>query len=263
MNAVEHFRDESIPQDWKMKSGKRAAFLIKIVFIYGILMMALLLLVVSQPETLPKDRAIILMGFWVLWIGWIGITGTLMYKLRDTIKRKIAMNPEKWIAKFVLFAVFLLLLEEVFTTRMTNLYWVFGVERGEAFITASDNYFEVVLFHSAIVIWPVFLFWAWWLKKYDFHPNWVFLLYGIYGLFQEMQYGGFQQIMAFGMWIPVYGLMIYLPTYSIPENRGAKRPGIIAYLLTFIFPFLFQLPFVFGVIFYRTAVGHQFPFVVD
>ncbi len=256
MQNHSNFGEESLPLEWKVKSGKRGAFLIKLIFIYGIGMMALLLVAINEPNTNPNDKAIILMGFWGLWVCWIGVTGTLMYKNRDKIKRKINMLPQKWMAKFVVFAVVLLLLEEMFTTSMTNLYWLFGGEYGKAFITASDNYFEVVLLHSAIVLWPAYLFWAWWLKKYDFHPNWVFLIYGCTGLFSEISYGGFQQITALGMWIPVYGLMIYLPAFCVPENRGAKRPKLIHYLLPFILQVVFQLPFVLAVSAFRTAVGH-------
>jgi hypothetical protein len=250
-------------EDWKVKSGKRGAVIIKILLIYGVIMNSLILVFFSSPEANPNDRAIILMGTFALWICWIGICGTIMYKMRDKIKAKMGMNSEKWMLKFVLFALFLLLLEEVFTVTATNLYWLFGAEYGKAFITGSDNYFEVVLLHSAMVLWPAYLFWAWWLKKYDFHPNWVMILYGLSGLTSEMTYGGFQQITAIGMWVFTYGLMIYLPAYCIPEERGAKRPKLIHYILTLILPVLFQLPFIIGVLVYRNAVGHVFPFVSD
>lgn len=53
-----------------------------------------------------------------------------------------------WKKKFVVFATVLALIEEAITTTMTNLAPLFGVEIGEAYITASTNYVDVVLFHS-------------------------------------------------------------------------------------------------------------------
>lgn len=260
MSEKSSFGEVAGSSEWKQKSGKTGAFVIKVVLAYGILLMALLLLVVSDPDVNVNDRAIIYMGFWALWICWIGICGTLMYKNREKIKRWVNMNPENWVGKFIIFAVCLLLLEEVFTVTLTNLYWVFGAEYGKAYITASDNYFETVLMHSAIVIWPAYLFWAWWLKKYDFHPNWVFILYGLYGTLGEMMYGGVQAAQAVGMWMFVYGLMIYLPAYCIPENRGAKRPKFIHYILTFLLSYLITLPFVLGLMAFQAAIGYTPPF---
>jgi hypothetical protein len=249
--------------DWKIRSGKHGSTVIKILLAYGVTVMILLLIFVNGSEIDPNARAIIYMGTFALWLCWIGICGILMIKLRDPIKSKLGMKPERWKIKFVIFAIGLLLLEEIFTTLATNMVEIFGGEYGKAFITASDNYFEVILLHSAIVIWPGFVFWAWWLKKYDFHPNWVLILFGLSGLLSEISFGGIQQVNAIGMWMMTYGLMIYLPAYCIPADRGAVRPKLIHYLLPFILNVLFQLPMVFGVLLFRQAIGHTFPFVSD
>jgi hypothetical protein len=251
-------------EDWKLKSGRRGALVLKILFVYGLGFMLLLLLFVKESTEIDNNgRAIIYMGFWALWVCWIGICGTLMFVFREKIKTKMPSVDGRWMLAFVLFATSLALLEEVFTVSATNLYWVFGGEYGKAYITGSDNYFEVVLLHSVIVFWPSYVFWAWWLKKYDFHPNWVMILYGLSGLGSEIMYGGFQQINAIGMWVFVYGLIIYLPAYCVPANRGAVRPKWHHYILTLIVPIFFQLPVILGVLAFRNAIGHTFPFVSD
>lgn len=249
--------------EWKEKSGKRARWILTALCIYGYGMMAFLYLIFSQPGIDPNYRAVILMAIVGLFICWIAICGTIMFLIRNKIKAKAPTAQGHWMIFFVVFATGLLLLEEVFTVTMTNLVEVFGGEYGKAYITASDNYFETVLLHSAIVIWPAYIFWAWWLKKYDFHPNMVMLLYGITGLFSEMSYGGIEKYTEIGMWVFVYGLMIWLPAYCVPENRGAVRPKWYHYPLTWILPILFQLPFIIGVMVFRDFTGHTFPFVAD
>ena len=46
--------------------------------------------------------------------------------------------------------ILLAMLEEVVTTSMTNCAPLFGVKIGEAYITASSNYFDVILRHSVV-----------------------------------------------------------------------------------------------------------------
>ncbi len=102
---------------------------------------------------------------------WIVIGGTTTFKVRDWVKpivHGILWGRKK---KFVLFATVLALIEEAITTTMTNLAPVFGVEIGEAYITASTNYLDVVLFHSVIVFIPMVVCWAFLLSKYDFSPT--------------------------------------------------------------------------------------------
>jgi len=52
----------------------------------------------------------------------------------------------------------------------------------------------------------------------------------------EMTFGGFQHYTEYPMWTFVYGLMMYLPAYCLPADRGARKPGLGAYLLTQIIP---------------------------
>lgn len=142
--------------------------------------------------------------------------------------------------KFVVFCTLLALAEEVVTVSMTNLAPLFGLKVGEAYVTASANYFDVVYFHSVIMFVPLFIGWAWMLKRWDFHPTFVFLLFGLTGSLAEI--GESHQFLTVGMWVFVYGLMIYFPAYSLPEaeTRGARPPRWWWYPVAIFLP----LPFV-------------------
>ncbi len=173
---------------------------------------------------------------------WVVLGGTSMYLFREKIKTAIHRIPLHWQIKFVLLGILLAMLEEAVTTTMTNLAPLFGVRIGEAYITASANYWDVILHHSVIVFIPFFLAWAWILKRYDFSPFWVFLLFGLNGLLAETISFGAQNLSQFAMWIFVYGLMIFLPAYTIPAERNAHPPKIWHGALAFILPFLVAIP---------------------
>lgn len=186
-------------------------------------------------------HAVLGMGLGLILL-WIILCGTGMYIFRDKVRSFVQSIPAHWQVKFIVFGVALALLEEVITTAMTNLAPFFGVKIGEAYITASTNYFDVVLLHSVIAFVPWFFAWAWILKRYAFSPFWVFLLFGLDGLFAESLTFGWQHLNEFALWIPVYGLMVYLPAYTIPAERGAKPPNIWHGALAFVLPFVIGIP---------------------
>jgi hypothetical protein len=165
-----------------------------------------------------------------------------MRLFRDPVRDVVRAIRIDWRIKFVLFATVLALAEEAVTTAMTNLAPLFGVPVGAAYITASANYFDVVCLHSVVVFVPMFLGWAVLLRYYDFSPNAVFLLFGLTGLTAEMSFSGAQAVTEFGLWIFVYGLMVYLPACTIPAERGARKPRWWHYPLAVFFPILFAIP---------------------
>lgn len=57
------------------------------------------------------------------------------------------------------------MLEEAVTTSLTNMAPLLGAVTDAARITASKNYLEVVLKHSAIAFIPMFLGWGWLLSR--------------------------------------------------------------------------------------------------
>lgn len=191
----------------------------------------------------PVSRAITGM-VWGLILLWIFFTGGIMFAFRDRIKRFTAPIQVQWRTKFILMCTVLALMEEAITTAMTNLAPFFGVNIGEAYITASANYLDVVALHSVIVFVPMFIGWAWLLNRYDFSPFSVFLLFGITGTIAETISFGIQSLFQFWLWIFVYGLMVYIPAYCTPEHRGASPARPWHYIGAIFFPILFVIPVV-------------------
>ena len=189
----------------------------------------------------PNTRAVLLMALGLVLL-WIVLGGLLMRRLRDPLRLFVQALRLNWQLKFVLFATGLALLEEVVTTLMTNLAPLFGVPLGAAYITASANYFDVVCLHSVVGFIPMFVCWAFLLKRYDFSPNAVFLLFGLTGVVVEGIYSNGQGFVEFGLWIFVYGLMVYLPAYTLPAERGAQKPRWWHYPLAVFLPIVFAIP---------------------
>lgn len=209
--------------------------MIILIGVYSLVILGLISFVVFSSEAPPAEKAMIKMALG-LNVLWVLSGGGLMVLFRNPIRVFVRRIPLPWGVKFFLFCVFLALLEEVITVTMTNLAPVFGAEVGEAFITASVNYLHTVLFHSVIVFLPMFLIWAVLLRFFDFPPAHVFLLFGLTGSLAEMSMSP-TNVLA-GFWFFVYGLMIYLPAYSLPRDRGARRPPWWAYPLGTLAPLL-------------------------
>ncbi len=190
-------------------------------------------------KSLPHKAVIgMILGLVLFWI----ITGGLLaLRYKQAVRCWVLRLPGSWQLKFVIFATVMALLEEVVTVSMTNCAPLFGVKMGQAYITASANYFDVVLGHSVIVFIPQYIAWAWVLTKYQLSPVSVFLIYGVQGLTGEAMFGGVAHLLNM-FWMFVYGMMVYLPAYCIPVNRGAVRAdwGIIwRMFVLFISPGLF------------------------
>jgi len=166
------------------------------------------------------EGAILLMAA-TLALVWNVFGGVTMFLLRKRIRKWVGQSSCSQGLTFVLFSVGLALLEEVVTTTITNLAPVFG--NSTAFITASRNYLEVVLWHSVIVIAPMFVVWAWLLARFKFSPGAVMLLFGMNGVLAEWIIGGPALPMA-PFWIFVYGLMIFPPAYSYVAKAEARSP---------------------------------------
>jgi len=198
-----------------------------------------------------KIRAVVGMA-WGLIVLWVFVCGSLMHRFRRPICAAVSRVRWDWRLKFILFCTVLAMTEEAITTSMTNLAPLFGVKVGEAYITASTNYFDVIALHSVVVFVPMFVGWAIMLWRYDFSPFAVFLLFGLTGTLAEMSFGGAQQAFQFAMWIFVYGLMVYLPSYCVPRDRIARPPRWWHYPLAVIVPFLFlpivPLPLIVGLV---------------
>jgi hypothetical protein len=227
---------------------------LKVLAVYGLAVTSLVTIAVWQN---PRDRAIILMAWGVILL-WIVGVGLLSLRFRNRVRDFVQRVRLSWPVKFVLFTTIMALIEEAVTTSMTNMAPLFGVRMGEAYITASANYLDVVLCHSVIVFVPTYIAWALLLKYYDFRPVTVMFLYGINGTLAEAFTFGPQHILEIGFWVYVYGLMVYLPAYCVPAERGARPPRWRHYILTFLLPIPFTIP-VAAIVNYLHPIKIHFP----
>lgn len=209
---------------------------------------------IHEGSAMARGIAGMVTGLIVLWI--FG-AGTLMWRLRDPIRATVRRIPLNWRVKFVLFCILLACAEEAVTVTMTNLAPLFGARIGEAYITASTNYLDVILFHSVIVFIPLFIALMLILARYDLSPFAVFLIFGIVGTICEAIFiAGPSALFGFPMWSFVYGLMVWLPTYSLPpaETRGARPARWYHAILAVPAIFILALPLLLPIIFIITSV---------
>jgi hypothetical protein len=201
-------------------------------------------------------------SLYALWI----IAGGLMQRwLAPAFSRWAARSRVNWRLRFFGLCIVMAMLEEAVTTAITNSAPLYGVPVGEVYITASSNYWDVILGHSLVVIVPAFLAWVWLLNRYKFSPSHVLLLFGTTGTLMETIYGGLGQLLQVGMWIFVYGLMAYLPACTVPVDRTARIPKISHYFIAVLTPFLFMplcLPLLIAVRAIRPSAATEFPPIV-
>jgi len=204
----------------------------------------------------PHTRAKVSMGFFLV-LFWCFGFGLLSYYKRDRFKQLFNAIRIPWQIKFIVSAIALAMLEEVVTVSLTNAAPLLGSETGKAMITASTNYAELVFLNS---VWPVFVPWilAWTvlLSRYDFPPNHVFLLFGLLGSIAETHFG-IGALIA-GFWFFVYGLMVYLPAYSVPPRKTVSLQWW-HYSYTLLLPFLFMVPWgLFYAFIVKGLLGYDF-----
>ena len=225
-------------------AGRRVGWFVRaLVWLFGAwaLLIAAFFLATTLTASDPVTRAIAGMALG-LFLFWIVLGGALSLLLRKRVRSALRRFDAHWRIAFVLFATLMALLEEAVTTTMTNAAPLWGVPVGKAYITASANYLEVVLYHSVIVFVPMFIAWAWLLRRYAFSPAAVFVLYGCAGALAEAGTFGAQNLAGLGFWVYVYGLMVYLPACAIPPERDARKPGVWACLLALVLPILAAIP---------------------
>lgn len=220
-----------------MLSVKRFIYLVGVL---QLIFLGLLTIDVNVNED-KAGRAIVGM-VWGLIFLWVVVGGGVMWRLRDWVREQIQAIPLNWKLKFVMLATLAALVEEAVAVTMTNLAPLFGVEVGEAYITASANYLDVVALHSVIVFIPMFMAWAWLLGRYDFSRQQVFLIFGLTGMVVEIISFGGAGILNMGLWVYVYGLMLYLAVYSLTERSQLKVVRFYHYPLAILMPILWAIP---------------------
>lgn len=177
-----------------------------------------------------------------LYLFWIVPFGILSRLLRAPLRRIVQQIRLPWWLTFVLLATALACLEEAVTVSMTHTAPLYGVTMAQAHITASANYGDVVLTNSVVLFVPMFCIWAGLLTRYSVSAAEVFLLWGLSGTLMEMVAGGPRHVLEIGMWMFVYGLMIYLPAFTIPAGRAVREPAWWHYPLFVVVPLLGIIP---------------------
>ena len=233
-----------------MMSGSRQ--IVVLLFLYACIQtLAVFLITWSQPAIHAAAGMML-----ALFVIWVVIIGGIMYALRDRVRATLSRFPN-WQSWFLPFVLCLVLLEELIAVGITNAAPFFGVKIGEAYLTASTNYFDVVFNHSVIVFLPLLIAWAWSLKRYKFSPTTVFLYWGLTGVCAELLFAGGNlfALIAIGFWVFVYGLMLWLPTYCMPADRPAIEPRYYHYAFPILAYILFFTAFLFLVALIGTPLG--------
>ena len=218
-----------------------ASILLYIIAGWGIFATAVVVFLVYRGETDPDKRAILGMGVSLILI-WCVAGGIAMRLGRDRLAGLARKLKIDWRVRFVLLCIAMAMLEEAVTTSLTNAAPLFGAVTDAARITASKNYLEVILCHSVIAFVPMFICWAWLLHRYDFTPVEVMLLFGLNGTLAETLSFGLQNLLGVGMWVYVYGLMVYLPAHSVPMERSARPVRLRHWILATFLPLVFVIP---------------------
>jgi hypothetical protein len=236
------------------KTDRFLRILLAVLAVYGLAISALVF-ALSWPK--PIQRAVLCMAWGLILLWCIGV-GMASVIFRQRIQRIIEPIKLGWPVKFVLFCTVMALVEEAVTVTMTNMAPVFGVEVGQAYITASANYLDVVCLHSVVVFVPMFICWAVLLRRIDYSPMEVMFLFGLTGTLAEMSFGGLQALASVGFWMFVYGWMVFLPAYCLPQRAGTHRPRWWQYPLAVLLPFVFVIPFA-GAVHFLHPIKIHFP----
>jgi len=265
--------DNAIEKPHRYQKFKRGIFIIA--YVYSILSISFVLLIALLSNE-KIFRAVIIMGTGLV-LFWIVLGGPLQWFLRDRVVKLLGKIPSlvsliqgkqendsvsllenqrpkplrfcgmilnRFPLQFVLLSTLMACLEEAVTVSMTNSAPLWGVTPDQAHITASTNYLDVVCLHSVIVFIPSFMSWAFFMSRYNFDPLVVMLMYGLLGWWNEIFFAGFtlSSVLMWGMWVLVYGLMIFLPAYAPPRNVGEVDPRWYHYILAFFSSMLAPIP---------------------
>lgn len=221
----------------RIRPGDRSPWPRRITAFLALWMLTASAIVLALAWCHPVKRAVVGMAWGLIFL-WVGVGGLAQRRWANVLSRAVGRLPLPWGVKFVLGCTALACVEEAVTTLMTNCAPLFGVRVGQAYITASANYLDVILYHSVVVFVPMFVGWALLLKWWRFTPFAVFLLFGITGVLVETLTFGLQNLGGFALWIFVYGLMVWLPAHWAPEDRPARNPAWWSYPLAVAFPLL-------------------------
>ncbi|MFO1467046.1 MAG: hypothetical protein U1F35_11535 [Steroidobacteraceae bacterium] len=231
-------------------SGSLERRLIFLCALFSAVLILVLLPFAIQRYGTDSHNARFFMGVFLI-VTWVLAGGLLMRRYQGritTLMRRWGRKPK---TAFVTFSLLLACVEEGIACVATNLSGAFGDPTGSAYITASGNFFDLIFFHSVIVIVPLLIVWSWLLERYDFTVPRFFILFGVQGALSEIAFAGMSPAL-FPMWLLVYGLMIWLPYQALApafdRARVRIKPGFLVHVTSLLLAqagsFAFTLAFI-------------------
>ena len=209
--------------------SKKGFFMLSMV--YGILLHVFVMINAANEKD-SQGVAIMGMGLTLVTV-WILIGGYLQRRYLFSHYERLTQVRSSPVFTFAIMAIFLACIEELIAVIITNLAPLYGVTVGEAYITASTNYFDVITMHSVIVFAPMLFTLGVILRKYAIPPFRALIIFGLVGVCAEFSFAGPQAILAFPTWLFIYGLMVYVPAH-IFVNTERKKPFFLLYPLFII-----------------------------
>lgn len=141
---------------------------------------------------------------------------------------------------FVLLASMAVLIEEAVAILWNNsVSSSFPSLSDNTLLTATTNYFDLIAKHSVIVFIPMVVVWAYLLSRRNYNAGEAFLYFGMGGILAELVYNfNPLPLMAAGLWVFIYGYMVYTPAIIVFGNEekfsfSFRRAGF-AILLSFL-----------------------------
>ncbi len=188
----------------------------------------LLLILYFKNDHISRATILMSLGLFLIWVCMGGLAQLVYLKRNYT---SLTLSRKCPVLLFTCFATILSLAEEATATFMTNLVIQFGGTVGQSFITASNNFFHVIFFHSVVIFIPMFFTLGVILKKYDIPPFKAALLFGCVGTIGEFTLSGSAIFINTPFWVLIYGLMVYLPAHFFVRAERKK----VRFLFYFIF----------------------------
>lgn len=219
----------------------------------AIVILGLLPIAILRYGSAP-DNARFFQGFLLIFV-WVAVGGWLMHRYQLSIISLIQRYKQRPKSAFVVSGIILACIEEAIACLATNLHGPFGDPTGQAYITASSNYFDLIFLHSVIVIVPLLIAWSMVLERYRFSVSRFFILFGVQGALAEVVFAGMQPAL-FPTWLLVYGLMVWLPYKALVPAfdlaRERRVPGVAAHVVSLLLAHLGGVIFTFVFI----AISH-------
>jgi hypothetical protein len=182
---------------------------------------------------------------WGIFLSWVyGIAPLLGRKGLPMLKRRLSgyhFGPKVF---FFIFAAVFALIEEALAVIWNDFTPPLFGQSVAPLLTASTNYFEVIVLHSVVVFLPLFLVWAYLLYYGKYSPREAYLYFGLTGVLAEYMFNpSVLALLAGGFWILIYGSMVYHPAqFVFGKGEGALHVTWKRLVVAVFLPLLASIP---------------------